>query len=126
MKEDRHTMGDREPTRWQHNCIYPQHISLCIIVIYDCVKITNILRTQSLYHAHCGQGSLTDCYLFALCHLEKYPDEINHNNLLSKSYGRGGGWEYKRLCSHLVGSRSLILCMIVAPSVKGKITLPHI
>ena len=36
-------MSDREPTRWQHNCIYPKPASLC-----ECV-----IRMHPLYHVHC-------------------------------------------------------------------------
>ena len=48
-------MSDREPTRWQHNRIYPQPISLCecMIVMCDCVKISCVIITQTLYHVHC-------------------------------------------------------------------------
>ena len=49
------SMSDREPTRWQRNRIYPQTISLCecVILIYECVNITCVVRTQALYYTHC-------------------------------------------------------------------------
>ena len=49
-----HLMRNQEATRWQHNHIYPQPISLCecTIVMYDCVKITCVVRMCVLYHAH--------------------------------------------------------------------------
>ena len=53
--QKRIVISDRETTRWQHNPIYPQPIGLCeyMFVIYDCAKITCVIITHTLYHAHC-------------------------------------------------------------------------
>ena len=86
-------MSDREPTRWQHNRIYPQPMSLCecMIVIHDCVNflwvvIKNARIVSYALLNNCGQGSTTYCSLFVQCHLEKYLDENNHDHLLTKSF----------------------------------------
>ena len=65
-----HIMSDQEPTRWLHNCIhvYPQPISLCecMIVIYDSVNITCVIRMHAYIVSrallnNCGPA---DCCLF--------------------------------------------------------------
>ena len=59
------------------------------------------------------QSGFTNCCLFRLCHLEQYLDENNHDHLLAKSYGCGGGWWYMWLWYHLMGSRSLIQPILI-------------
>ena len=90
-------MSNREPTRWQHNRIYPQPISLCksMIVKYDSVNITCIIITHTLYHAHCYTVAVRINRLIVV-HLrnvtrKKYPNENNNDHLLAKSNGYGGG-----------------------------------
>ena len=93
-------MSDRKPTRWQHNRIYPQPISICECMIVILLS-NDHMRRKNAHIVSCallnngGQGQPTDCCLFTQCYLEKYPDENNHDHLLA---GCGGAEDFPFVC----------------------------